>query len=599
MAEGNTRQKGGIGLAGRLLKRLPGGVYVYKTLISLRRLGLRSTVYKIKGFLTGYLRMYGYANHPAQELRRQRETVFPKAVRFSIVVPLYNTPIRFLKEMISSAQGQTYANWELCLADGSDAKHNEVGEFCKAAALKDKRILYKKLEKNGGISENTNCALELATGEYIGMLDHDDVLDVTVLYEAMRAVCEKNADFIYTDEATFTKRITRAFNPHFKPDFAPDNLRANNYICHFMAFERALLNLVGPFRSQCDGSQDFDMALRLTEAASSIVHIPKVLYYWRAHGRSVAQDLSNKPYVIAAAQRAVADHLARVGLQGEVVNSSVLSTYKINYAIKGPPLVSILIPNKDHAEDLKKCLNSVLEKTTYPRYEVLVIENNSAEKATFDYYAQLEARGAARVVRYEGGFNYSAVNNFGARHANGEYLLLLNNDVDVITPGWIEEMLMYAQRQDVGAVGAKLYYPDDTVQHGGVYLIPGGVVGHMHQKYPRNSNGYMFRLTYAQDVTAVTAACMMIKKPLYKELGGLDEAFAVAYNDVDFCLHLRKVGYLNVFTPYAELYHYGGKCYGLHNTTDTVPKEIRFFQERWKDELARGDPYVNPCIFPD
>ena len=532
-------------------------------------------------------------------LDAQSKTKFPKDIKFSILVPLYNTPEQFLREMIHSVQYQTYGNWELCLADGSDAKHKNVGKICQEYAKKDSRIRYKALEKNMGISGNTNACIEMATGDYLALFDHDDLLHPCALYEDMKAICEKDADFIYTDEITFHDTPADGFSPHFKPDFAPDSLRGVNYICHFTVFNRDLLEKAGGgFRSEFDGSQDYDMILRLTEKAQSIVHIPKLLYYWRAHKNSVAGDISAKPYVMDSAKKALLEHLHRIGLDGEVENSAALSFYHIKYKIEGSPLISILIPSKDHIDDLDRCLNSILTKSTYQNYEIIVIENNSTEAETFAYYKSLPAKDSRiRVVTWKDKFNYSAINNFGFKYANGDYILLLNNDIEIITPEWLEEMLMFCQRPDVGAVGAKLLYPDNTVQHGGVCIGIGGVAGHYHKYFDAKDYGYMGRLIYAQNMSAVTAACMMVSRTVFEELNGLDESFEVAFNDVDFCLRIRKANHLIVFTPFAELYHHESKSRGLE---DTVEKQIRFageinrFHERWDDFLAAGDPYYNP-----
>lgn len=537
-----------------------------------------------------------------KELAMQRQQVFPRQIKFSILVPLYNTPEDFLKEMIESVQAQTYSDWELCLADGSDAAHPQVERIVMQFQQRDNRIKYRKLEKNFGISGNTNACIEMATGDYIALFDHDDLLHPSVLYENMKAICEQGADFIYTDELTFqgtTKNITVA---HFKPDFAIDNLRANNYICHFTVFQKSLLDKTGLFRSECDGSQDFDMVLRLTEQAQKIVHIPKPLYFWRSHAQSVASSVGAKPYVIQAAKKAIGDHLKRVGLDGEVLDSIQPTIYRLKYAIKGEPLVSILIPNKDHVSDLRKCIVSIQEKSSYPNYEIIVIENNSVEEKTFQYYQILERQPNIRVVQWNGKFNYSAINNFGYTFAKGDYILLLNNDTEVISSDWIQEMLMYAQRSDVGAVGAKLYYPDGTIQHGGVVLGVGGVAAHLHCNRPKNDIGYMGRLVYAQDLTAVTAACIMIPRKVWEQTKGLDESFEVAFNDVDFCMRIRQLGYLIVFTPFAELYHYESKS---RKADDTPEKRARFvgeverFQARWAKELEAGDPYYNPNFSPN
>ena len=476
----------------------------------------------------------------AEERERQEKTRFPREVLFSVLVPLYNTPVPFLEAMIESVRQQTYANWELCLADGSDGDHCEVGRLCREKAEADSRIRYRKLEKNLGISGNTNCCADMARGDYLALFDHDDLLHPAALFEMMKAISETDADFLYTDETTFHETPADAYLPHFKPDFAPDTLRGNNYICHFTVFRRDLPEKAGGgFRSAFDGSQDYDLILRLTEKAERICHIPRILYYWRAHRDSVAESVGAKPYVIDAAKRALAEHLERVGLKGEVLDSRVPSIYRIRYEIGGEPLVSVLIPSKDHREDLKRCVDSIRNKSTWRNLEIVIIENNSEEEETFRLYEELKADRRIRVVRYEGAFNYSAVNNLGVRESKGDYLLLLNNDTEVLSPDWIQEMLMFAQREDVGAVGAKLLYPDGTIQHAGIGLGLLHLAGHWHRHFPGEHPGYMGRLCYAQNVSAVTAACMMVPRKVYLAAGGLDESYSVVFNDVDLCLKLR------------------------------------------------------------
>ena len=538
-----------------------------------------------------------------EQRKLEENTVFPKAVRFSILVPLYNTPMDFLEEMIDSVRKQTYSNWELCLADGSTPEHAEVGEYCKKLAKHDKRIKYRKLAENGGISCNTNACIEMAEGDYLSLLDHDDILHPSALFDVMTAICEKNADFIYTDEATFSGTPSEAYTFHFKPDYAPDTLRANNYICHFTSFKRALLEKAGGgFRPECDGSQDFDITLRLTEQAHGIVHIPRVLYYWRAHKNSVAGDPAAKPYVFEAAKRAIRDHLDRVGLKGEVLDSAALSTYRIRYAVEGNPLISIIIPNCEHKDDLKRCIDSIKAKSTYKNYEIIVVENNSKSEEIFSYYKELKKDKKIRVVRRKGIFNFSAICNYGVRYAKGKHILLLNNDTEVIAPDWMQEMLMYSQRSDVGCVGAKLYYPDHTIQHAGVGIGLLGLAAHYHRHVDGNELGYMGRLSYAQNLSAVTGACMMIRRSVFDEVKGYNEDLEVAFNDIDFCMKVRRAGYLIVFTPFAELYHYESKSRGLDDTPDKrqrLMREIGLFRSLWTDELAKGDPYFNPNFSPD
>ncbi len=550
---------------------------------------------------------YGKKSFPTkEEAAAMRAERFPKAVTFSILVPLWNTPEKFLREMIESVQWQTYENWELCLADGSDAAHAYVGETVAQYMREDTRIRYQKLAKNEGISGNTNECYAMATGDYIGLFDHDDILHPCALYEYMKVICEKGADYIYCDEATFHKgNINRMITLHFKSDYAVDTLRANNYICHFSVFSRKLLEGGELFRPQFDGSQDHDMILRLTDRAKCVVHVPKLLYYWRSHKASVASDISAKPYAIESAKGAVADHLRANGFRDfEILSTRAFETiFRIKYALTARPLVSILIPNKDHAGDLRRCVDSILEKSTYENYEILIIENNSTTQEIRDYYAELAGHPKIRIETWEGEFNYSKINNFGASKAKGEYLLLLNNDTQVITLDWIEELLMYAQRDDVACVGAKLYYEDYTIQHAGIVIGLGAhrTAGHTHYRINKENLGYMGKLCYAQDVSAVTGACMMVKKERYDRVGGLDESFAVALNDVDFCLRMRALGYLNVFTPFAELFHYESVSRGsdVERAADEkkarrYEEEAAHFREKWKAELEAGDPYFNP-----
>ena len=551
---------------------------------------------------------YGTESFPDEaRAKEERETVFDRMIKISILVPLYNTPEPFLRDMITSVLNQTYQNWELCLADGSDGEHGEVGRICREYLEKDSRIVYQKLLKNEGISGNTNECLKLATGEYIGLFDHDDILHPSTLYEYVKAVNEQDADYIYCDETTFKNGdINKMLTMHFKPDYAVDNLRANNYICHFSVFAKRLLEGEELFRSRFDGSQDHDMILRMTDRAKHIVHIPKLLYYWRCHEGSVASGIDAKPYVVAAAKGAVADHLRRHGFTHfQITSTRAFETiFKIRYEIIGDPMISIVIPNKDHAADLKRCITSILEKSTYENYEIVIVENGSETKEIFEYYTSLKEYDNIRVVTYEkpegqNEFNYSDVNNFGVKQTKGDYILLLNNDTEVITVNWMEELLMYAQREDVGAAGAKLYYGNKTIQHAGVVLQLGAhrTAGHSHYGQSRENLGYMGRLCYAQNVSAVTGACLLVKKSLFEEVGGLDESFAISLNDVDFCLKLREKGLLNVFTPFAELYHYESVSRGLDDSGEKAERynrESAHFREKWKTVLEKGDPYYNP-----
>ncbi len=544
----------------------------------------------------------GTGSFPDEAVRKEHsQRQFRTDVTFSVLVPLYNTPERFLREMIDSVEWQTYGKWQLCLADGSDDAHSFVGEICREYASKDSRISYKKLEENLGISGNTNECLKMATGNYIGLFDHDDILHPDVLYRYMEAIDGEGADYLYCDETTFRgNSIDHMITMHFKPDFAIDNLRANNYICHFSVFKKELLEGESLFRTEFDGSQDHDMILRLTARAKKIVHVPKLMYYWRSHKGSTAADINAKSYAIAAAKGAVSDHLTKAGFRNfEITSTKAFETiFRIRYEIKGRPMISVVIPARDRAEDTGRCVRSILERSTYDNFEILIMDNGSTEKETADLYRELSEKDNIRILHDDGDFNYPRLNNEAVAEAKGEYVLLLNNDTEVITPDWMEELLMYAQRPDVGAVGAKLYYPDHTIQHAGVVIGLGAhrTAGHVHYRVGQENLGYMGRLCYTQNFSAVTGACLMVKKSLYEELNGLDTRFTVSLNDVDFCLRLREKGLLNVWTPFAELFHYESASRGSDLTGERAERynrESELFRERWKELLDRGDPYYN------
>ena len=521
--------------------------------------------------------------------------------KISIVVPLYNTPLNFLEELLDSVVNQTYRNWELCCVDAG--QDTAVGQHVQARAKADPRIRYQKLTENEGIAGNTNHGFELATGDYIALLDHDDILHPCALWYTAQAIVEQGADFVYTDEATFEGKVENVVLYHFKPDFMLDNLRSNNYICHLTTFSKVLMEQAGGGeRAEYNGSQDYDLFLRLTEKAQKIAHIPHALYYWRSSPNSTASDISAKTYCIDAGIAALKAHYARCGVAVDDVTliPGTPGYYKTDYTMAHPGRVSILIPTCDHIRDLETCVESIYARTTYPDFEILLIENNSKEEQTFRSYERMQKEhpDTLKVVTWTGkGFNYSALNNFGARYATGEYLLLLNNDTEVITPGWLEEMVMYSQQKRVGCVGAKLLYPDDTIQHAGVGFGIGGVAGHLHKYFPATSDGYMGRLNYVQDVYGDTAACLLIRKEIYDEVHGLDESYAVAFNDVDFCVRVREAGYTNVFTPFAQLYHYESKSRGMEDNPEKQKRfqgEVLRFQARWGDLLAKGDPCTNP-----
>ena len=528
----------------------------------------------------------------------------------SILTPLYNTPERYLREFLDSFLGQTAPNGELCLADASDAEHAGVQRVVEEYQTKNQRIVYKKIE-NRGIAANTNAAAALASGEYLALADHDDILAPHALYTMGKAILRLRAQgkpdgFLYSDEALFSKTIQRPIVAHFKPDYAPDYLLCCNYICHLAVFRKTLWEAVGGERPACDGSQDHDLFLRLIEQVGGAAHVPQVLYYWRVHAGSTSGGTEAKPYVAEAAKKALADHLARTGRTGTVEDGLFPSTYRVKWDIEGDPKVSILIPNKDHTADLEKCLQSIWKKTTWDNYEVIVIENNSTDPATFAYYEAAKQRyDGLQVVTYpEQGFNFSGINNFGRKAAAGEYLLLLNNDVEVLNGDWLTELLRQCAHKGGAAIcGAMLYYPDDTLQHAGVITGLGGYAGHSHKYKQKGGSGYLFRTATVQDFSAVTGACLLVRASVYDEVGGLDEQFAVAFNDVDFCLRVRDAGYRIAWTPYAQLVHYESKSRG--GDEKDPAKAARFAAEQQRLYAIHGkedildDPYYNPNLTRD
>lgn len=531
-------------------------------------------------------------------LRRQKHAVFAQKPLISIVIPLYCTPLPYLKELLESVRRQSYENWQLCLADGSP--DDKAKEFIEKHYGREKRIVYRKLEENGGISVNTNEAVALAAGEYLMLCDHDDTLEPDALYEIVKAINDTGADVLYTDEDKVSMDGRHYFDPNFKPDFNLFRLRENNYICHIFVVKKSLTDETGLLRSEFDGAQDFDFILRCCEKAQKITHIPKVLYHWRCHMDSTAADPSSKAYAYEAGRKAVREHYQRLGIDAKVEMTERPGWYRSHVKVQGNPLISVIIPNKDHTDDLELCLFSMTRKSTYRNYEILIVENNSEKEETFEYYRKLPDRyPKARVLTWEKEFNYSAINNFAAKEAKGEYLLFLNNDVEILTPDWMEEMLQNCQQENVAAVGAKLYYPDDTIQHAGVVLGLGGIAGHIMCRASKEDPGYFGRMISVQEISAVTAACMMVKKSDFDAVGGLDETFQVAFNDIDLCMKFRAAGKKIIFTPYAELYHYESKSRGLEDTPEKqfrFDKEVKRFQEKWAQQLEMGDPYYSPNL---
>ncbi|MEA5051126.1 MAG: glycosyltransferase family 2 protein [Oscillospiraceae bacterium] len=578
--------------------------YGYKTVRMLKNEGLAQTVFAAKYVTRRYFKLKSIkkAFYLTPEQRAQQQAaVFPCMPLVSVVVPLYNTDEGYLRDLIGSVRAQSYRNWELCLADGSDAAHGSVGDIARESAAADARIRYKKLEKNEGIAGNRNAAVRMSSGAYVGLLDHDDLLAQSALYDVVEAINATGADFLYSDEATFVNKPSDSRSMHFKPCFSPDFLRGCNYICHFSVIRRSLLDETGLYDPAFDGSEDYDFTLRVTEKAKKIHHIAKPLYYWRIHAGSVAADISAKPYAYDAARRSVQAHLDRTGLRGTVVYSKAVPMMRVIYDIIGEPLVSIIIPSCDHADMLGKCIGSVLGKSTYKNLEIIVLENGSKEDATFAYYKSLAGNPRVRVVAYDKQnvpFNFSALNNYARQFAKGEQLLFLNNDIEVITPGWIEEMLMFTQRADVGACGIKLLYPNDTVQHGGIAMGVCGSAANLCPLFPRDHEGYMSRLAIASNMSACTAACLMVKAAAFDAVGGFDEQLAVSFNDVDLCLKLREKGYLIVFNPVAEAYHYESRTRGYDKNGEKkarMEREKALLRKKWPSyyEEDPGDPYYN------
>ena len=535
-----------------------------------------------------------------QELFAQRKTKFSYAPKFSVVVPLYHTPAKFLKDLVRSMMYQSYANWELCLVNASP-EDVHLTSLLENWAMRDKRIRVIRLEKNLGIAQNTNAGIAASTGEFIAFLDHDDFLEPDALFCYADALNkDKTIDVFYSDEDKTDEYAAHYFYPHFKSDFNIDLLHANNYMCHFLAVRKSLVDTVGGLNEKFDGAQDYDFVLRLTENTKKIYHCPRILYHWRCSNQSTAASQGNKMYAIHAGKAALNAHYKRIGWNARAQEGAVDGWYQTKFTLKEEPLVSILIPNKDHTDDLDVCLNSFFERADYQNYEFIIIENNSVLPETFAYYEKIEKEhDNVKVVYWEAGFNYSAINNFGFKFAKGDYIMLLNNDVELITPDIFQSMLGFCMRPEVGIVGAKLLYNDHTVQHAGVLVGAGGLADHVFKGIHEDDPGYMGRAISSQDVSAVTAACLLVKRSVYEEVGGLEEEFQVAFNDVDFCLKVRKAGYLIVYDADVKLFHYESKSRGMEDTTDRFIRfgnEMMLLNSKWDILSTFVDPYYNPNL---
>ena len=535
-----------------------------------------------------------------QELFEQRKTKFSYAPKFSVVVPLYHTPAKFLKDLVRSMMYQSYANWELCLVNASP-EDVHLTSLLENWAMRDKRIRVIRLEKNLGIAQNTNAGIAASTGEFIAFLDHDDFLEPDALFCYVDALNkDKTIDVFYSDEDKTDEYAAHYFYPHFKSDFNIDLLHANNYMCHFLAVRKSLVDTVGGLNEKFDGAQDYDFVLRLTEHTKKIYHCPRILYHWRCSNQSTAANQGNKMYAIHAGKAALNAHYKRLGWNARAQEGAVDGWYQTKFTLKEEPLVSILIPNKDHTDDLDVCLNSFFEHADYQNYEFIIIENNSVLPETFAYYEKIEKEhDNVKVVYWEAGFNYSAINNFGFKFAKGDYIMLLNNDVELITPDIFQSMLGFCMRPEVGIVGAKLLYNDHTVQHAGVLVGAGGLADHVFKGIHEDDPGYMGRAISSQDVSAVTAACLLVKRSVYEEVGGLEDEFQVAFNDVDFCLKVRKAGYLIVYDADVKLFHYESKSRGMEDTTDRFIRfgnEMMLLNSKWDILSTFVDPYYNPNL---
>ena len=571
------------------------------------------------------------------ELEKQKTTKFTYAPKISVVVPMYNTDEKFFQDLIESLNNQTYANWELCLADGSPKKNENLEKYYE----KNKKIKYNFLGKNEGISENTNEAIKMATGDYVGFLDHDDILSEEALFQVVKVINQDlKTDFIYTDEDKIDENYER-FEPYFKPDYSPETLECNNYITHFVVVKKEIIEKIGKLNSEFNGAQDFDFVLRATKVANKIIHISKVLYHWRVHKNSTAYIADTKNYAFEAGKKVIEADLKREGKSATVeFGQEVPGIYKIKYEVIGNPKVSILIPNKDNIKLLKKCITSILKFTTYENYEINIIENNSEKKETFKYYEELVKNSKIKILNFNkhtvfdingekslenktlnkdleknnieknienietkenelqkvSEFNYSALINFGVKNVDAEFVLQLNNDTKLITKDWLEIFIGYAQNSEIGAVGARLYYEDKTIQHAGIIVGVSEIAGNALVNLPYGKHAYFGREAATRNVLAVTGACLFARRSLYYEVGFMDEKeFKVAFNDVDFCLKLYENGYRNVYNPYIELIHYESKSRGYEiseEKEERFEKEANNFKRKWS-KYIKYDPYYN------
>ncbi|OOF20403.1 glycosyl transferase family 2 [Salinivibrio sp. IB574] len=549
-----------------------------------------------------WLAKYGAPSEAAQQAISARVASFEHRPLISVLMPVFNPDVGHLEQAIESVQAQLYPHWELCIADDCSTDP-EVSEVLQAYAQQDERIKVVHRAQNGHISEATNSALTIASGEFVALMDQDDTLTIDALYWVSEVIlANPDVALIYSDEDKLTADGQTRYDPNFKPDWNPELIRNMNYVSHLGVYRTQIANDIGGFRVGFEGAQDWDFVLRFSEHINreQIIHIPRVLYHWRAIEGSTATGGDEKPYALLAGIKAVEEHLARQNVEATVEQHPERDYARVRYHLPTPcPLVSLVIPTRNGLEVLKVCIDSILEKTTYPNYEIIIVDNGSDCQQTLTYLTNLQAQhDNVRVLRDDSPFNYSALNNKAVAEANGELIALVNNDVEVITPEWLTELVSRAIQPNVGAVGARLWYPDNTLQHGGVIMV-GGVAGHAHKHLPKGQPGYACRAIVAQNYSAVTAACLVVRKALFEQVGGLNEAdLTVAFNDIDFCLKLKHAGYDNVWTPFAELYHYESKTRGFEDTPEKqarFSKEVAYMQAKWKDILL-NDPCYNPNL---
>ncbi len=586
------------------------GLDVYKIL---KKEGLRSLInHAVQHFKYTEKLMSSYSIYLKQnkltesDLNTSRTEIktFRYAPKISIITPVYNVDKLWLENAITSVINQVYENWELGLVDDASTKPH-IKDILVKYQKNDSRIKVKFLQENLGISGASNEAISLATGEFIGLLDHDDELSVNALFEVVKLLNEHpDADMIYSDEDHIDSK-GKLIDPHFKPDWSPDLFLSGMYTCHFGVYRRNIIENIGGFRMGFEGSQDYDLVLRLTEKTDRIYHIPKILYHWRKTPGSTAARYQSKGYADTNAIKALEDALKRRNIKGEVLPGRFPGLFRVRREIIGSPSVSIIIPTKDRPDILRKCIESIKKKTVYENYEIIIVDNSSKDPNAKNYLENISKSNNIRTLKYENPFNFSAINNYAARNSNSDYLLFLNNDIEVISPEWLSAMLEHAQRREVGAVGCKLIYPNNTIQHAGVILgitgTPGlpGVAGHSHKHLPNKAHGYFHRPHMIQDLSAVTAACMMVRKNVFEEAGGFDEKLGVAFNDVDLCLKIRQKGYLIIYTPYAELYHYESLSRGYEDDPEKQRRfsgEVKYMREKWGQIIDKGDPYYNPNL---